>query len=128
MGIISFYILLLVTATFYLRQQIGSAAFRYIHILSLVSYVGSTLHGLFAGTDSALPVAIFLYVGTFLIFVFLTVYWLFTRTPIKSEKPAAPISGKRTPSSSHQKGSRVQTQSLQNKQGKQETLYHYRRQ
>ena len=88
MGIISFYILLLVTVTFYLRQQIGSNAFRYIHILSLVSYVGSTLHGLFAGTDSALPVAMFLYVGTFLIFVFLTVYWLFMRTPVKSEKSA----------------------------------------
>lgn len=87
LGIISFYIMMLVTVTFYLRQQIGSAAFRYIHILSLVSYIGSTLHGLFAGTDSALPIAMFLYVGTFLIFVFLTVYWLFMRTPIKSEKP-----------------------------------------
>ena len=86
MGIISFYIMMLVTVTFYLRQQICSAAFRYIHILSLVSYIGSTLHGLFAGTDSALPVAMFLYVGTFLIFVFLTVYWLFMRMPIKSEK------------------------------------------
>lgn len=87
LGIISFYILALVTVTFYLRQQIGSQAFRSIHILSLVSYLTSTLHGLFAGTDSALPVTLFLYVGTLLIFVFLTVYWLFMRSPIKSEKP-----------------------------------------
>ena len=96
LGIISFYILVLVTVTFYLRQQIGSQAFRYIHVLSLVSYVGSTMHGLFAGTDSALPTAMFLYAGTFLVFIFLTVYWLFTRTPIKSEKPVVITQPKRT--------------------------------
>ena len=95
LGIISFYTLLLVTATFYLRQQIGTQAYRSIHILSLVSYLGSTLHGLFSGTDSALPVAMFLYAGTFLVFIFLTVYWLFTRTPIKSEKPVVITQPKR---------------------------------
>lgn len=95
LGIISFYILLLVTLTFYLRQQIGTQAYRSIHILSLLGYLGSTLHGLFAGTDSALPVAMFLYAGTFLVFIFLTVYWLFTRTPIKSEKPVVITQPKR---------------------------------
>src|SRR5512138_3758388 len=38
LGIISFYILLLVTFTFYLRQQIGSKAFRSIHLFSLLGY------------------------------------------------------------------------------------------
>ena len=79
LGIISFYIMLLVTFTFYLRQQIGSKAFRAIHVLSLLGYLGTTVHGLFAGTDSALPVTMVLYVGTFLIVIFMTVYWLFTR-------------------------------------------------
>jgi methionine sulfoxide reductase heme-binding subunit len=88
LGIISFYILLLVTFTFYLRQKIGTKTFRLIHMLSLVSYLGTTLHGLFAGTDSALPITMFLYVGTFLIVVFLTVYWLFMRTFGKEDKPA----------------------------------------
>jgi predicted ferric reductase len=86
LGIISFYIMLLVTFTFYLRQQIGVKAFRSIHLLSLVGYLGTTLHGLFAGTDSALPVTTFLYVGTFLIVLFLTVYWLFMRIFGKEEK------------------------------------------
>jgi predicted ferric reductase len=128
LGIISFYIMLLVTVTFYLRQQIGSVAFRSIHILSLVSYVGSTLHGLFAGTDSALPVAMFLYVGTFLIFVFLTIYWLFVRTPIKSEKPAATLKGKPIKPYSPQKKSPIQNQRSQITQARQETLYQYKRQ
>ncbi len=87
LGIISFYIMLLVTLTFYLRQQIGSKAFRAIHLLSLVGYLGTTLHGLFAGTDSALPITMFLYVGTFLIVIFLTVYWLFMRTFAREEGP-----------------------------------------
>lgn len=85
MGIISFYILLLVTLTFYLRQRIGAKAFRSIHILSLISYLGTTLHGLFAGTDSALPITMVLYVGTFLVVVFLTVYWLILRLTGKQE-------------------------------------------
>jgi predicted ferric reductase len=83
LGIISFYLLLLVTFTFYIRQRIGAKAFRSIHILSLVSYLGTTLHGLFAGTDSALPITMLIYAGTFLIVVFLTVYWLIMRTSRK---------------------------------------------
>jgi len=85
LGIISFYILLLVTFTFYLRQRIGAKAFRSIHVLSLVSYLGATLHGLFAGTDSALPVTMLLYAGTFLVVVFLTVYWWIMRRFRKDE-------------------------------------------
>jgi predicted ferric reductase len=79
LGIISFYTLLLVTFTFYLRQHIGVRAFRSIHALSLLGYLGTTLHGLFAGTDSALPVTMFLYAGTFLTVVFFCVYWLVMR-------------------------------------------------
>ena len=85
-GIISFYLLLLVTFTFYLRQRIGASAFRTIHVFSLVSYLGTTLHGLFAGTDSALPITMLLYAGTFLVVIFLTVYWLIMRTPKKEDE------------------------------------------
>jgi sulfoxide reductase heme-binding subunit YedZ len=86
LGIISFYILFVVTFTFYLRQKIGAKLFRSIHVLSLVSYLGTTLHGLFAGTDSALPMTMVLYAGTFLVVIFLTVYWLILRTWDKNEK------------------------------------------
>ncbi len=76
LGIIGFYIFLLVTLTFYMRNSIGSQAFRGIHTLSLLGYLGVTLHGLYAGTDAALPVTKLIYAGTFLVVVFLTVYWL----------------------------------------------------
>jgi predicted ferric reductase len=100
LGVISFYILLLVTVTFYLRRQIGARTFRAIHLLSLVSYLGATLHGLFAGTDSALPITKFLYAGTFLVVIFMTVYWLTMRMLGKDdEKPTLiNVGGKKTTS------------------------------
>jgi predicted ferric reductase len=76
LGIIGFYLFLLVTVTFYIRQQIGQKAFRAIHVLSLAGYLSVTLHGLFAGTDSALPITQILYGGSFLIILFLTVFWI----------------------------------------------------
>jgi len=78
-GIISFYIILLVTVTFYLRSRIGMSAFRAIHILSLVGYLGATLHGLFAGTDGALPGMQIIYFGSGLVVALLTGYWLWMR-------------------------------------------------
>lgn len=73
-GTIAFYLSLLVTITFYFKKKIGMATFRKIHYLSLVSYLGATLHGLYAGTDSVLPIANLLYKGTFLVTLFLTIY------------------------------------------------------
>lgn len=76
-GIIAFYLSLLVTVTFYMRAKISQKTFRVIHYLSLLAYLGATLHGLFAGTDSPLMVVGFMYLFTFLATVFLCVYWLF---------------------------------------------------
>jgi predicted ferric reductase len=87
LGIIGAYLFLLVTVTFYMRKSIGSNAFRGIHMLSLLGYLGSTLHGLFAGTDSALPLTRVLYVSTFLVVVLLTLYWLLASALIK-RRPA----------------------------------------
>ncbi len=100
LGIIGFYIFLLVTLTFYMRQSIGKQAFRSIHILSLLGYLGATAHGLFAGTDSALPVTRLIYAGTFLVVVFLTAYWLVMRALNNkaAEKPVpAPVVAKVSP-------------------------------
>jgi len=76
LGVITFYITLLVTVTFYLRKKIGVKTFRSIHLLSLLGYLGVTLHGLYAGTDSPLISMQLLYKGTALVVIFLTIYWL----------------------------------------------------
>jgi methionine sulfoxide reductase heme-binding subunit len=75
-GVLSFYLTLLVTITFYMRSRIGMKAFRSIHVLSLVAYLGVAVHGLMSGTDSSLPAMQLMYIGTFLSVVFLLAYWL----------------------------------------------------
>jgi sulfoxide reductase heme-binding subunit YedZ len=77
-GVIGFYLTLLVTVTFYLRSRIGARAFRSIHVFSLVAYLAATVHGFFAGTDSPLLSTELIYAVTFLVTVFLTTYWLAT--------------------------------------------------
>lgn len=85
-GVISFYIIILVTVTFYLRSRIGMKNFRAIHVLSLVGYLGITLHGLYSGTDSPLISMQLLYRGTGLVVIFLTIYWLVQKYMQKLEK------------------------------------------
>ncbi len=75
-GVIGFYLIILVTVTFYSRNRIGGKAFRLIHILSLVGYLGATLHGIYSGTDTSLPMMQLLYKGTGLVVLFLTIFWL----------------------------------------------------
>jgi sulfoxide reductase heme-binding subunit YedZ len=75
-GVIAFYLTLLVTVTFYLRRHIGVRAFRLIHGLSLVAYLGATLHAIYAGTDAPLLSVQILYKGSLLSIVFLSAYWL----------------------------------------------------
>ncbi|HEY9152689.1 MAG TPA: hypothetical protein VIN60_07380 [Anaerolineales bacterium] len=89
LGIIGFYLFLLVAITFYMRKSIGMQAFRAIHALSLVGYLGATLHGLFAGTDSALWMTQLLYAITFIVIVFLTAYWLIILGLNRREKAEA---------------------------------------
>jgi predicted ferric reductase len=86
-GVLGLYLMVLVTVTFYLRGRIGMKAFRVIHTLSLVSYLGITVHSIFSGTDSSLTSVMLLYVGTFLITVFLLAYWVFTSI-LKSRRKA----------------------------------------
>lgn len=76
MGVIAFYTSLLVTVTFYIRSKIGMKTFRSIHLLSLLGYLGVTMHGLYAGTDAPLVAMQILFKGTAFVVILLTVYWL----------------------------------------------------
>jgi sulfoxide reductase heme-binding subunit YedZ len=75
-GSLAFYLILLVTITFYLRKRIGMKKFRAIHYTSLLAYLFAVVHALFSGTDSSMPATLILYASTFLVVVFLTAYWL----------------------------------------------------
>jgi len=75
-GIIAFYLSVLVTVTFYLRNKISMKTFRSIHYLSIAAYASALFHGLYAGTDASLLWAQIMYWGTFLSMIFFLVYWL----------------------------------------------------
>ena len=75
-GIIAFYLSILVTVTFYIRSLISMKTFRAIHFLSIAAYVGGFFHGLYTGTDSALTWTQMMYWCTFLSTIFFCVYWL----------------------------------------------------
>jgi sulfoxide reductase heme-binding subunit YedZ len=53
LGIISFYVLLLITLSSLLRRFIGQKVWRSIHMLSFVLFYVILYHGIKAGTDSA---------------------------------------------------------------------------
>ncbi len=85
-GVIALYLTVLVSVTFYIRRWIGQKAFRTIHYLSLIAFVGSAVHGLLSGTDSPLWTVQALYVVTSLSVVFLTVYRIAAALP-KQQQP-----------------------------------------
>lgn len=76
LGIIGFYLSVLVSVTFYLRSRISLVAFRKIHYLSIAAYIGGLLHSIYAGTDSSLPGIQIMYWATSAITIFLCAYWL----------------------------------------------------
>jgi predicted ferric reductase len=63
-GIFALYLAVLVTATFYIRKQIGQRTFRLIHYGSFVVFALSLLHSVFAGSDTGTGWAILLYAVT----------------------------------------------------------------
>nr|MBF6591789.1 ferric reductase-like transmembrane domain-containing protein [Ktedonobacterales bacterium] len=55
LGILSFYLLLAIAASAYLRHGIGKRIWYGVHLTSYVAFILLTLHGLLAGTDSRTP-------------------------------------------------------------------------
>jgi DMSO/TMAO reductase YedYZ heme-binding membrane subunit len=73
-GQVAFYLMAAVVASFYIRRRIGQRAWRLLHYLTFLAFVGATAHGLGAGTDSGAAWAWWLYVGATVVVVFLFGY------------------------------------------------------
>ena len=85
-GVITFYLTVLVTITFYIRKWISMKTFRVIHYLSVAAYFGALLHSVYAGTDTSLTWVQWMYGGTTLVTVFFMVYWAALLWMRKEEK------------------------------------------
>jgi len=73
-GQVAFYLMAIVVGSFYVRRQIGQRAWRTLHYVTFLAFVGATAHGFFAGTDSGTPWAWWIYVGSTVAVMFLLTY------------------------------------------------------
>lgn len=73
-GQVAFYLMAIVIASFYVRRNIGQRAWRLLHYLTFLAFVGATAHGLGAGTDSGSAWAWWIYVVATIAVVFLFSY------------------------------------------------------
>jgi sulfoxide reductase heme-binding subunit YedZ len=73
-GQVAFYLTAVVVLSFYVRRHIGQRAWRLLHYLTFLAFLGAAGHGLLAGTDSGARWAWWLYVGTSASVAFLLTY------------------------------------------------------
>lgn len=78
LGVISLYLMLLTTISFYFRKQIGQKRWRQLHYLTFAVYILATLHGAMAGSDSGNLGMRVMYCGSGLLVFFLTNFRLLT--------------------------------------------------
>jgi predicted ferric reductase len=72
LGVLALYLLLLVTASSYLRRALGNRMWLLLHLLSYVAFVLVTLHGIFVGTDTTTPWMLGIYTGSSALVLLLT--------------------------------------------------------
>ena len=63
LGVVAFWMLAIVSLSFYVKRWIGQGAWRTIHHLSFGLFAAATLHGVMAGTDASHPAVVALFVG-----------------------------------------------------------------
>jgi len=73
-GQLTFYLTAVITASFYLRRHIGQRAWRLIHYLTFLSFIGASVHGIMSGSDSGSPWAFWIYLVPTVLAVFLLTY------------------------------------------------------
>jgi predicted ferric reductase len=88
-GQLAFYAVVLVTLSFYARRRIGQRAWRALHYLSFLAFLGATAHGILSGTDTTTPWAFAIYAGSTVAVVFLTTYRIFLSLAARAARGTA---------------------------------------
>jgi predicted ferric reductase len=90
LGQVGFYLLAIVSLSFYVRKRIGHRAWRVIHLLSFLSLVLALAHGILSGTDSEVDWLRSLYFASGASLLFLTIYRIFI-TVATPKKPVRTV-------------------------------------
>jgi len=88
-GQASFYLMAAVIGSFYARRRIGQRAWRTLHYVTFLAFVGATGHGLVAGTDSGSAWAWWIYVGSATAVAFLLTYRIAAAVMARSSRTRA---------------------------------------
>jgi methionine sulfoxide reductase heme-binding subunit len=84
LGVLSTHGSVVVFGSFWLRRRIGQRTWRVVHILAFPTFLGVTLHGMLAGTDSATAWMRSIYLLSSAVFIWLLAYRLISRTSAHS--------------------------------------------
>jgi len=85
-GQVAFYLMLIVTISFYVRRLIGQKAWRALHMTTFLAFAGATAHGIAAGTDSGQSWAQWIYLGAMTVVAFLFVYRIGISIAVRLER------------------------------------------
>lgn len=85
-GVVAGELMLVVYVSFALRRRIGQRNWRRLHWATYATFLAATAHGLLAGSDSAAPWALALYLGAVGAVVFATAW----RALVPARPPARP--------------------------------------
>jgi hypothetical protein len=89
LGTLALYLGTAVAASFYVRQWIGRRTWRLLHYVTYGVFALALVHGLMAGTDSALPLMRGLYIATGASLLFVTLVRIFSLSGGPSARRAA---------------------------------------
>jgi hypothetical protein len=92
-GQLAFYGLAVVTASFYVRRQIGQRTWRLLHYLTFAVFLGATGHGIMSGSDAGTPWAFWIYLIPSAAALFLLVYRIVLSISAHVLHPASERSG-----------------------------------
>jgi predicted ferric reductase len=73
-GQVGLYLAIVVLASFYLRRHMSQRVWRTLHYVTFLAFIGSTVHGIAAGTDTSAPWATAIYIGAAAAVTFLLTY------------------------------------------------------
>jgi predicted ferric reductase len=86
LGIIALYLTMAITASFYVRKQIGQKTWRALHYFTFAAYLLALVHGITAGSDSGVLVSALMYWGTGFSVLMLTQITIFQQVQKRLKK------------------------------------------
>jgi predicted ferric reductase len=96
-GQLTFYATAIVTASFYVRRQIGQRAWRILHYATFLAFIGASAHGSASGSDSGTPWAFWVYLIPVSAAIFLLTYRIVVSLSGRLRRPQADGAGARVP-------------------------------